>query len=487
MESEWVSVANQSEVTLHGLVHHCARLSFGRVWSLTAAAKRGYLRENGPDVEGKKRQRIVPYLKANELDIEFYEINGEVFVPWADYLQLLLLYPRRTSKGGDQAELHAKQIRAVRLTLREYTGACPIEQHENDDNLPAVFQGAPNSPQLEKRYVAAKSGKNGVFYRRKNGEEYVLVQVPKLTIATKRSQLLTRCKWYCHYILPFFCSIFGDNFLALLKEYLVHTVSGKELLVDVIVQMKEEHRAATVRKRPARAGDGGSDAASATDDSSSSSSSSTEEEEEEDADEDEEEDDVATQVREERAKPPSLSRQLAAIESAAQRSVGKRGVRRKQSTRIPKELLLALGWKEHGRFAFDPAVFLKSLHNARISLGKYKDFFQELGSPKALPGPEIVRRWHTAKAKFLVEYAALEFKATPECTGVLKFEGIFEMVIKVILDKVEHSTRRQTGRESCCSAARGTNGRSSGANAHTNLSRCMIAFGHSTGRTCCRS
>lgn len=71
----------------------------------------------------------MPYLKANELDIEFYEINGEVFVPWADYLQLLLLYPRRTSKGGDQAELHAKQIRAVRLTLREYTGACPIEQH----------------------------------------------------------------------------------------------------------------------------------------------------------------------------------------------------------------------------------------------------------------------------------------------------------------------------------------------------------------------
>lgn len=59
MESEWVSVANQSEVTLHGLVHHCARLSFGRVWSLTAAAKRGYLRENGPDVEGTTRRLSV--------------------------------------------------------------------------------------------------------------------------------------------------------------------------------------------------------------------------------------------------------------------------------------------------------------------------------------------------------------------------------------------------------------------------------------------
>jgi hypothetical protein len=47
----------------------------------------------------------------------------------------------------------------------------------------------------------------------------------------------------------------------------------------------------------------------------------------------------------------------------------------------------------------------------------------------------ICRRWHTAKAKFLMEHAGIGFKATPECTGVLNFDGIFELVIKVILDK----------------------------------------------------
>lgn len=53
----------------------------------------------------------------------------------------------------------------------------------------------------------------------------------------------------------------------------------------------------------------------------------------------------------------------------------------------------------------------------------------------ALLSYSFVRRWHAVKAKFLVEHTGIEFKATPECTGVLKFDGLFQMVIKVILDK----------------------------------------------------
>jgi hypothetical protein len=99
------------------------------------------------------------------------------------------------------------------------------------------------------RYQSAKSGKNGVFYRRKNGIEYTLVRVPKLLPARKRSRILTRTKWHFDYILPYFCSLFNDNFFDLMQEYLTHTLGGKELLVDVITVLKKEHLAATARKR----------------------------------------------------------------------------------------------------------------------------------------------------------------------------------------------------------------------------------------------
>lgn len=149
------------------------------------------------------------------------------------------------------------------------------------------------------------------------------MRVPKLTPVSKRSKPLTRCKWYCYYVLPYFCAIFGDNFLALLKEYLVHTVGGKELLVDVIVQMKQEHQVATARRPVRDGGDGGSDTESASD-------------EEEDSSTDSDEDDG----EEARVRPPSLSRQLAMTASAARREVKQKKKKTKASTRIPRELLL---------------------------------------------------------------------------------------------------------------------------------------------------
>lgn len=179
----------------------------------------------------------------------------------------------------------------------------------------------------------AKSGKNGVFFRRKNGVEYVLVRVPKLSRVSKKSKLLTRCKWYCDYVLPFFCSIFGDNFLELLKEYLVHTLGGKELLVDVIEQLKKDHQVATARKRPVRAGGGGDGVEVGGDDGSDTESASD--------DDDDSTDDSVEEDDAEQSAPPSESRQFAMIVSAAQRGVtNKRAPRSKASTRIPKNLLL---------------------------------------------------------------------------------------------------------------------------------------------------
>lgn len=43
----------------------------------------------------------MPYLKAEEKGIEFFEINCECFVSWGDYLQILLLYAR-TSRNADE-------------------------------------------------------------------------------------------------------------------------------------------------------------------------------------------------------------------------------------------------------------------------------------------------------------------------------------------------------------------------------------------------
>jgi hypothetical protein len=114
-----------------------------------------------------------------------------------------------------------------------------------------------------------------LFYDKKGGEEYVLVRVPKLTRATKRSKVLTRARWYCDFILPYFCSLFGDNYLVILKEFLCHTLAGKEFLVGVIQTLKDEHQAATVRRRQARRRTNPPRAATATTPSTPSTATST--------------------------------------------------------------------------------------------------------------------------------------------------------------------------------------------------------------------
>lgn len=157
MESEQVSVANHSEVTLHGLVHCCVRLSFGTVWNLTAAAAKHYLSEHGPGVEGtntivrsrsshsqasrgrgswptsrtKRRtgstssRSMATATYAGPTICSFFScmraLRGEMqmrrYVGCEWKLQFL---------SHTQARLR-EQFLAIRRTLRDFTGACPIE------------------------------------------------------------------------------------------------------------------------------------------------------------------------------------------------------------------------------------------------------------------------------------------------------------------------------------------------------------------------
>jgi len=373
---------------------------------------------------GQKHTFISLAQKALQTALSEILVNSLINQPQVPLIQNLVL---KTHQPQTQTQTQAK-IQSKRAYNRIHN--CPW-----DKPLPPK----PTDPiELKKwkyhsRYKAAEKR----AYQKKSRVEKTLILNAVPTSKWGKGAKVTRASWFFNFWLPYYCSKFGDSFFELLETHTSSTSSGMKFLVPILQKIKERKAAQICLKKARRtvwAKASRSDSAV-----------------------------IANLPRTEfqcdMCKKTKANQRL--LKQHTSRCKHKHhpctveGCHMVFSTRdylkthlfqhqhsktevnvtVPDELCEILDWPT--RQTWNPALFVKALHESMITPTVYEKFWNILGSPPLLPSGDKVRRWNTFKFKYLEKVLGIEVLGDSEHSylSVTSIIIVFSLIIRLVLSQ----------------------------------------------------